>query len=436
MGSTKRNALDDEKPSQTPRMTTHKSKRVKGATRGTPGPRSDAQNSLPTDGSGLSTSPPENRQSARRLQWPGLLRTHVGLLESHALTLQHLIKDMQSEAEKMSLNDRLDWELDEKGEWRLICRMMEDTRELLMQARKVARGILLKRQLHDHKGLDPEKTTFEHPEPQLQAKAEAHGYNPSRKNHSRMSSENELNSPVKESSIDKSALKAKNLATSESEIDDEMITNVDFISLKDHSKRSPRKKITREKTPIPETIQSSSDGVESNPYFMIDLNPTPVDLTHSQANTTRRPKSKVLDTNTVMDRKARLLERDRKKEAQKLSSPEKKEHPSEQDVDFAALQAQLLAEIAAGERYKRESLTRIAALNAGKESSKKRRRSSEGAEAHEKKAKKEKRKRKSNEPAICASDVDKKRRKKRKADDCILDEKEAGLTKKRRHKKD
>jgi hypothetical protein len=42
----------------------------------------------------------------------------------------------------MDEKDRLEWELGERGNWRVICEMMDRAREVLVSAKKAARGIV------------------------------------------------------------------------------------------------------------------------------------------------------------------------------------------------------------------------------------------------------------------------------------------------------
>jgi phytoene/squalene synthetase len=49
---------------------------------------------------------------------------------------------MKSQMGQMEDKERLEWELGERGNWRVICEMMDRAREVLASAREAAKGIV------------------------------------------------------------------------------------------------------------------------------------------------------------------------------------------------------------------------------------------------------------------------------------------------------
>lgn len=185
----------------------------------------------------------------------------------------------------------------------------------------------------------------------------------------------------------------------------------DSDSDSDDEDSAPEKKVEEKPTkPIAE--------VEPNPYFVVDTEPTPVNLpTTSSILPTKKGKKRAKDEETIEKKvkqvkksKAIELAPDTKEIKRKESSPAIEPKKSKKakieksvveeekkEVDFHALQAQLQAEVDVGEATKE-----VEALGESKESKKerKRRRSSDGLSKEGKKVKKEKgesRKRKAEE---------------------------------------
>ncbi|RKF72054.1 putative Bgh-specific protein [Golovinomyces cichoracearum] len=120
--------------------------------------------------------PPILKGSLAHGKWVAIFEVHLGMLEQHVEILDQLMQSMENDAEDLNSQDRLDWELGERGHWRVICRMMDAARAALAQAREAARGILPVSKLQDRKGLDLKGRSLEGLEAQLQAKAESLGY--------------------------------------------------------------------------------------------------------------------------------------------------------------------------------------------------------------------------------------------------------------------
>jgi hypothetical protein len=75
-------------------------------------------------------------------KWPALFKRHLGVIESHVKSLDRVMQSTKSEMDRMNEKDRLEWELGERGNWRVICEMMDRAREVLVSAKKAAQGIV------------------------------------------------------------------------------------------------------------------------------------------------------------------------------------------------------------------------------------------------------------------------------------------------------
>lgn len=75
-------------------------------------------------------------------KWPSLFKKHIGLIESHIRALDRLMQSMKSQMGQMREKERLEWELGTRGNYRVLCEMMDRARDTLVQAKKVAHGIV------------------------------------------------------------------------------------------------------------------------------------------------------------------------------------------------------------------------------------------------------------------------------------------------------
>ena len=81
-------------------------------------------------------------KSPQHAKWPALFKKHLGLIESHIRALDRVMQSMKSEMGQMPEKERMEWELGERGNWRVICNMMDRAREVLAGAREAAKGIV------------------------------------------------------------------------------------------------------------------------------------------------------------------------------------------------------------------------------------------------------------------------------------------------------
>jgi hypothetical protein len=81
-------------------------------------------------------------KSLQHAKWPALFKKHLGVIEAHIRSLDRVMQSMKSQMGQMEEKERLEWELGERGNWRVICEMMDRAREVLASAREAAKGIV------------------------------------------------------------------------------------------------------------------------------------------------------------------------------------------------------------------------------------------------------------------------------------------------------
>jgi hypothetical protein len=81
-------------------------------------------------------------KSPQGAKWPALFKKHLGALEAHIRVLDRVRQSMKSEMEDMEEDERRMWELGEKGNWKVICEMIDRARSTLTSAREAAKGIV------------------------------------------------------------------------------------------------------------------------------------------------------------------------------------------------------------------------------------------------------------------------------------------------------
>jgi hypothetical protein len=108
---------------------------------GFPKPEKPARKAVATSALPLGHQQPFTKKP-QHAKWPALFKRHLGVIESHVKNLDRVMQSTKSEMDRMDEKDRLEWELGERGNWRVICEMMDRAREVLVSARKAARGIV------------------------------------------------------------------------------------------------------------------------------------------------------------------------------------------------------------------------------------------------------------------------------------------------------
>ncbi|KAL2075099.1 hypothetical protein VTL71DRAFT_41 [Oculimacula yallundae] len=384
-------------------------------------------------------------KSPQHAKWPALFKKHLGVIEAHIRSLDRVMQSMKSEMTDLPEKERLEFELGERGNWRVICGMMDRAREVLTSARIAAKGIVPSRHLQDKKGLGVLGTNFEPLGPKLEQKAAEIGYDPVGKGKLGRNPEDvdeDGDSEMSDGSDDSEA---------EGSEDDGVADNADFVKLDVSSKMVST---TAEGNQAPE--QDNAPGaVEPNPYFVVDVEPTPVNLTESTIVNSGEPEPekksrKQMKEEAAEARKAARLLKKQAHDSAKLAAlqepstqpepvpvPEAEAVP-EPEFDYAELEASLQAEIAAGTKAQEE---------AEEKKSKKKRRRSSGVdeEVVEKKVKVEKKEKKrkaeedgdlEDEKKVKKEKKDRKEKKRKAEDSADGEEAEEGTKKKRRHKDD
>jgi len=230
--------------------------------------------------------------------------------------------------------------------------------------------------LKDKKGLGVTGTNFEPLGPKLAERAAELGYTKRGKlgrDPDAVSSDSDGDTEMSDSSLS-------------SDDDDAVVEGADFVPL-NIGQKVPRFPIVEDSGGDKEN-ETTANGVEPNPYFVVDTNPTPV----------------VLNVNGVVkESKKRVNDEDgegkksKKAKKEKDAAPEARLEPAEPEVDFAVLEAKLQAEVEGAEAAKAQA----AESSEDKQSKKKRRRSSDGTGGvvEKKKAKKDKSKKVEDAPA-------------------------------------
>jgi len=78
-------------------------------------------------------------------KWPALFKKHMGVVESHIKALDRVMSSMKTQMDQMSKKERMEWELGERGNWRVLCEMMDRARQVLADTKKSAEGIVSSR---------------------------------------------------------------------------------------------------------------------------------------------------------------------------------------------------------------------------------------------------------------------------------------------------
>ncbi|PBP17954.1 hypothetical protein BUE80_DR011346 [Diplocarpon rosae] len=405
-------------------------------------PSREKKSALNTNPPGPATYPlPMGRpkpftKSPQHAKWPALFKKHLQVIEAHIKDLDRVMSSMKADMATMSEKERSEMESGERGNWRAICGMMDRAREVLTNAKLSARGILPSRALRDRQNLGVLGSNFEPLASRLEKNAVELGYNSTEKCTPGQDSEDVIG--------DENSKKSDASDDSDSEGEDDAVAqNTDFVSLNGakHPRAAPfEKSVSEAGAELYEAISSrrkETTEVEPNPYFVVDVEPTPFVLDNPAARDPNKKSRKQMRAEAAELRKSA---KEAKKqtytasEAAASAPPKEATPPLDSEVDFNALEAKLQAEIAAGTKAQEEAEASEKMLK------KKRRRSSnEDEEVAEKKAKiekSEKKKRKAEEGEdVPEKKAKKEKGKKRKADESAeVAEAEEGTKKKRKHK--
>jgi len=260
-----------------------------------------------------SLAQPVKAKGLRHAKWPALFKKHIGLLESHIRLVTRMQESLKSEMETLSEEQKREWELDELGNWRLVCEMLDRARTLLSTAKRTAVNLVsgpsalsgrlcIRSRLYgqlglkagpncpqlpvdvirDKKGLGLKRFEFELQGPKLAARAATEGYvskNPvSKAEFSTGGSDDDSDTEeVDDGPSWHHPDSEEEVMDTTEDIDKHSMEGVERTSGTDqHDNLAPNGEATTNgKEPSP------------NPYFVIDTNPTPIQL-----NGTTKPKVK------------------------------------------------------------------------------------------------------------------------------------------------
>lgn len=207
--------------------------------------------------------------------------------------------------------------------------------------------------MRDKKGLGVKGTSYELLGPQLAAKAKEMGY----------TKRGKLGRDPDAVSTDSDG--DTEMSDSSSDDDDAAKKEGQFVPLQ-VGKNVPRFPIVEELGEDKEK-PAATNGVEPNPYFVVDTNPTPVVLNGNGTSKKDKKRAKEEDGGGKKSKKAKT----EKSDVVEAAAPQ----PTEPEVDFNVIEAALAAEVAAAAKAQEAQEAEAAEE---KKSKKKRRRSSDG----------------------------------------------------------
>ena len=107
---------------------------------------------VPPEGTSYPSYPPLPSESSKPLvrplhgaKWPSLFKKHLGVLESHIKALDRVRQSLKNDMSKMEEEERRMWEMGEKGQWLIICDLLDRARMTLASGREAAKGIVSRR---------------------------------------------------------------------------------------------------------------------------------------------------------------------------------------------------------------------------------------------------------------------------------------------------
>jgi hypothetical protein len=273
---------------------------------------------------------------------------------------------MRSEMNGMVGEDKKQFELSERSRWRTICLMMDQSREALVTARFASKRIIPPSWQREKNGLGVKGLKYEPLLPQLREKARAEGiaWNEDRSDLSWGPTTNKK--PAGSDSASESS------SSDESEGDGED-TEMSDAEEGDSKETEPK-------------------GADSNPFFVIDTKPTPLNgETRKKSKKGNQSKDRDKDKEAISDPPAATAaatptsaKKNKKRSKdddtdEPHSTKKSKDSPATTSqeptrVDFAAVEAQLHAEVKAGLKAKEERVKLT-------KKEKKRKRNSDGIQA-------------------------------------------------------
>ncbi|TVY89419.1 hypothetical protein LAWI1_G004832, partial [Lachnellula willkommii] len=213
-------------------------------------------------------------KSPQHAKWPALFKKSLGVTEAHIRKLDRVMQSMKSEMVEMGEQERLEWELGSRGNWRRICGMMDRAREILAQEREAAKGILPAKYLRDKKGLGVAGTNFEPLGPKLAERAEALGFNNQEPEQNGANTDSEGDSEMEDVSSLNSDSDNSDLSSDSSDLDSSSDSEAEKENQEPVSNgRKVSVSVEEEETT---SRKKAVPVVEPNPYFVVDTEPMPL----------------------------------------------------------------------------------------------------------------------------------------------------------------
>ncbi|KAH6680622.1 hypothetical protein B0J14DRAFT_579017 [Halenospora varia] len=214
-------------------------------------------------------------EALKHAKWPALLKKHMGVLESHIKALDRVLQNIMQLMEGMPEEERGKWERGEKGKFVVVAGSLDRVRDAYVCAKMVAEGVVESNHLRDKKGLGVKGCEFERLLPGILEKARAAGIR---------------GEGLERISIGRPLRAVGELPDDEVEDEDTEMEDVSDISVESESESSTtsagedeatskKASLSDDESTILTRIKPNAvPEVEPNPYFVIDSNPTPVNV--------------------------------------------------------------------------------------------------------------------------------------------------------------
>ncbi|CCU75035.1 putative Bgh-specific protein [Blumeria hordei DH14] len=341
---------------------------------------------LPDDGLqflGNQKSARESLEDTIFIRWPALLTKHLSLLESHVSLLDQLLHNIPKHSSCVKSNDPVKCELLGKDRRKTITRMLNGARDVLEQTREATKEILPQLQQNEKKTQELKGKKHERSESRLHTRTQSSEHDATRQGKTEQGLKNNLNSDLKNSpshSILTHSSESKSVPNSQ----DKIATDADFESLCGNGKNlltstSKGKESVTLSMPKIKAV-SSTNGVALNRKLSAGLSLTEPSDGASSTTSKIYPELK----EKIKHQRNRRKSEPELKKMKKGNITRSTLEDDLSEVDFAALEATLLAEIAAGEKTPKISGIQATKIIKEKTDKKRRRRSSDKIDVEKK----------------------------------------------------
>lgn len=325
------------------------------------------------------------------ITWPALLTKHLNLLESHVSLLDQLLHNIPKHSSCIKSNDPAKCEVLGKDRRKTIARMLNSAKDVLEQTREAAKEILLQLQRNEkiNQELKGTKgTKSERFESKLHTRTQSSKHDATRQGETGQGLKNNLNSDLKYSLSHNTVTRSME-PKSVPESQDQTATDAGFDSLCGNDKNLLTTTTNKSEENVTFSIPNIKADCSTNGFALNQKPSTGLGLTEpndSASSTTSKiyPELK----QKIKHQKNRRNSEPEMKAMKKENITRSTSEDDLPDVDFAALEATLLAEIAAGEKTPKLPGIRAPKFIKEKTDKKRRRRSSDKIEVEKKRIKK------------------------------------------------